>query len=420
MELIVAVDRRSGIGNKGGLLCRIPEDMKRFRELTLSGTVLMGYKTLVSLPGSKPLKERDNVVLTGKAIGIDDARVVHSVNEALMSCDPEKTVVIGGESVYRQFLPFCERAHVTFIDERFDADAFFPALNENWKLEKESEKKEYEGVSYTFREYVNTDVYGIYKAAADTLYPECDPGRLRTASFNTLHLLDENSAGFRHPPLKRLKMLAGIIASLSPDSIGLQEVTLDAREELLRLLPEYAFVECGRDGASVRFKNYTPILYKKTSLKLVDRGFFSFGERGCHSVSIARYESENGSLIHLNTHLSVLDEDERAKQAERIAEKLRSLRSGYPKSAIVLTGDFNTSSTGTVCEPIKAAGLSPANDPGRDTWHHPGVYGRPLGYAIDHAFTDCRDTVCFVADDPFSALASDHSPVVCDLRIAKD
>lgn len=165
MELIVAVDKNFGIGKNNSLLCRIPEDMKQFREITLNKTVLMGYKTLMSLPGSKPLKNRDNVVLTRRSISVDGARVVHSVKEALTSCDSEKTVVIGGESVYRQFLPFCERAHITFIDEHFDADAFFPALNDNWKLESESEKKEFEGHVYTFREYVNT---GVFRADDDT------------------------------------------------------------------------------------------------------------------------------------------------------------------------------------------------------------------------------------------------------------
>ncbi|MBQ9545592.1 MAG: dihydrofolate reductase [Clostridia bacterium] len=417
MELIVAVDKGYGIGKNNSLLCRISEDMKRFREVTLNRTVLMGYKTLMSLPGSKPLKDRDNVVLTSRSIKVEGARVVHSVNEALMVCDPENTVVIGGESVYRQFLPFCEKAHVTFIDERFDADAFFPALDENWKLEKESETKEHEGHFYTFREYVNEDLFGIYKNAANALYPECDPGRLRTASYNTLHLLDDNSVSFRYHPFRRLKMIAGLVSSLSPDSVGLQEVTIDAREELLRLLPDYAFVECGRPGRSVRYKNYTPIFYKKSALRLAGVDYFSFAESGMYSVSAARFESENGKLIHLNTHLSVFTDEERVSQAKRIAEKLKELKKKYPDAAFVLTGDFNSASTDRVSDPIKAAGLLPANDPGRDTWHTPGVYGRPLGFALDHAFTDCRDTVCFVADDPFSALASDHSPVVCDIRV---
>ncbi len=156
MNLIVAVDENFAIGNKQELLCHLPEDLKHFKELTLNKTVLMGYNTLMSLPASAPLKNRRNLVLTSKNIVIEGAEVVHSVQEALKFCD-EDAFIIGGSSVYRQFLPYCQKAYVTHIKKSFEADTFFPALGKEWKLIEESAQKEHNGIPFTFAVYKNTD-----------------------------------------------------------------------------------------------------------------------------------------------------------------------------------------------------------------------------------------------------------------------
>ena len=126
MNLIAAVSKNRGIGLNGSLLCHLPEDLKYFKETTLNKKVLMGYNTLISLPGSKPLPNRENFVLTRKDIKIEGATVVHTIAEALEKCGDD-CFVMGGDSVYRQLLPFCRYAYVTHVDKSFEADSFFPS-----------------------------------------------------------------------------------------------------------------------------------------------------------------------------------------------------------------------------------------------------------------------------------------------------
>ena len=416
MELIVAVDNKLGIGKDNALLCHLPGDLKHFKEITRGRTVLMGYNTLMSLPKNQPLKDRVNAVLTRKTVEIEGARVFNEVSEALAALDFEDTVVIGGESVYRQLLPFCTKAHITKIDADLGADRFFPELGDGWEMTDRSERMEENGIGYCFEEYRRTDLKPVFSALVRALYPASDGGALRIASYNTLHLLDENSAAYRYPPLVRLKMLAGVIEGLSPDSIGLQEMTVDAREELLRLLPDYGIVPGGRPGRTA-YKNYTPILYKKDRLELADSRYLSFGETGCYSVTKAVYIKNGRTFVHFNTHLSVYEESERIDQAKTIARLVNEERKVRPGAEITVTGDFNSGFDSPVFEPLTEAGLREVNDPSRDTWHHPGVPGRPQGFAIDHVLTDREGAACFVADDPGTSLASDHSPVVCDIRL---
>ena len=131
--MIVAVDKNWAIGNKGQLLVSIPEDRRRFREETLGKVIVMGRKTLKSLPGKQILYGRTNVVLTGnpdyKAKG---AIIVHNFPEsvrAIRNYSPKDCFIIGGESIYRQFLPLCDTAYVTYIDYSYVADNRFPNLD---------------------------------------------------------------------------------------------------------------------------------------------------------------------------------------------------------------------------------------------------------------------------------------------------
>ncbi|MCR5793331.1 MAG: dihydrofolate reductase [Lachnospiraceae bacterium] len=158
MNVIVAVDANWGIGKDNQLLASIPNDMKFFRNTTTGHTVIMGRKTLESFPGGKPLKNRNNIVITGDlSYHVDNAIVVHSVTEAVAEADRigDVSFVIGGESIYRQMLDYCDKAYITKIKHTYMADTYFPNLDQmdEWKVAEESEEMEYEGVKYSFVTY---------------------------------------------------------------------------------------------------------------------------------------------------------------------------------------------------------------------------------------------------------------------------
>ncbi|MDD3219123.1 MAG: dihydrofolate reductase [Lachnospiraceae bacterium] len=160
MNLIVAADKNWGIGKNNELLVSIPADMKFFRQETTGKVVVMGRKTLESFPNGLPLKNRVNIVLTrDKNYKVKDAIIVHSLDEALEELkkyDDDQIYVIGGESIYRLMLPYCTIAHVTKIDYAYEADTFFPNLDESkeWRIEADSEEQTYFDLEYQFVKYV--------------------------------------------------------------------------------------------------------------------------------------------------------------------------------------------------------------------------------------------------------------------------
>ena len=160
MNVIVAVDKNCGIGKDNKLLVSIPSDMKFFREETMNKVVVMGRKTLESFPNGLPLKRRTNIVLTkDRNYTVKDAILVHSVEELmeeLKKYDSEDIYVIGGDSIYRQLLPYCDVAHVTKIDYAYEADSYFPNLDEmsDWTVERTSEELTYFDLEYMFVKYV--------------------------------------------------------------------------------------------------------------------------------------------------------------------------------------------------------------------------------------------------------------------------
>lgn len=159
MNLIVAVDENWAIGYKNELLIRIPADMKMFRQETTGKVVVLGRKNLETFPNGQPLKNRTNIILsTKKDYQVKDAIVVHSIEELLeelKNYPSEDIYIIGGETVYRQMLPYCDVAHVTRIDRKYEADAFFPNLEEdgNWEITAESDEQSYFDTTYTFVKY---------------------------------------------------------------------------------------------------------------------------------------------------------------------------------------------------------------------------------------------------------------------------
>lgn len=161
MNIMVAVDQNWGIGKDNQLLARIPEDLKRLKEMTLSKVVVMGRATLESLPGGRPLPGRSNVVLTRNpdfaAPGVEICRSLPELFETISRWDSRDVFVLGGDSVYRQLLDCCEWAYLTRIQAAFDADAYFPSLDalENWEAEEASEIRHYGELAFCYQTYRN-------------------------------------------------------------------------------------------------------------------------------------------------------------------------------------------------------------------------------------------------------------------------
>lgn len=159
MNIIVAADKNWAIGKNNKLLVSIPQDMKFFRETTTGKVVVMGRKTLESFPGGQPLKKRVNIVLTSdKNYHVNGADIVHSIDallEELKKYPAEDIYVIGGESIYRQLLSYCDKAYVTKIEHAYDADTFFPNLDEDpqWRMTKTSDEQTYFDLEYEFTIY---------------------------------------------------------------------------------------------------------------------------------------------------------------------------------------------------------------------------------------------------------------------------
>lgn len=159
MNLIASADRNWAIGMDRKLLVRIPEDMKRFRRMTVGKVVVLGRKTMETFPGGKPLKDRTNIVLS-KSGGCqaEGAVLVHSMEELeeeLSKYKSEDIFVIGGESIYRQLLDRCDTAYITKIDYAYQADAWLPDLDEEegWQITEEGEEQTYFDLEYRFLTY---------------------------------------------------------------------------------------------------------------------------------------------------------------------------------------------------------------------------------------------------------------------------
>ena len=159
MTWIVAVDENWAIGNHNELLITIPADHKFFRQETSGKVVVLGRKTLETFPQGLPLKNRVNIIMsTNKAYKVKDAAVVHSLEELLEELKQyatEDVYVVGGESIYRQLLPYCDVAHVTKIDHAYAADAYFPNLDKmpEWEITADSEEQTYFDITYHFLKY---------------------------------------------------------------------------------------------------------------------------------------------------------------------------------------------------------------------------------------------------------------------------
>lgn len=163
MKAIVAVDQNWAIGKSGDQLCYISADLKRFKELTLGHSVILGRKTLSTFPGGRPLKGRKNLILSrDPAFEAEGAEIYRSV-EALLAQAPEDSFVIGGASVYRALLPFCDTVYATKIAHSFPADVWFPNLDRDpaWQIVEKEEPLEEKGLSFQYVTYRRVKERGI-------------------------------------------------------------------------------------------------------------------------------------------------------------------------------------------------------------------------------------------------------------------
>ena len=156
MEAIVAVYSDWGIGSGGTQPVVLKADRAHFRELTDGAAVIVGRKTLGDFPGGRPLKGRHNIVVTRQDIKVAGAQIAHSTEEALaLAAEYKRCLVIGGASVYRQFMPYLDTVHITKIDLAPQSDSYFENLDSSPDWERiDEERWQSEGdIRYCFVTY---------------------------------------------------------------------------------------------------------------------------------------------------------------------------------------------------------------------------------------------------------------------------
>jgi dihydrofolate reductase len=160
--MIAAVGNHFELGKNNRLLCHLPADLKRFKEITSGFPVIMGDKTWESLP-IKPLPKRRNIVITlNKEANYTDCEIVHTIDNAVALLEhEEKAFIIGGATIYKLFIKRINTLYLTRIDANFDADVFFPNVDfTQWQLIEEVvyEKDEKNEYNMRFQKFKNSKV----------------------------------------------------------------------------------------------------------------------------------------------------------------------------------------------------------------------------------------------------------------------
>lgn len=153
ISIVVAVSSNNAIGKDNQLLWHLPADLKHFKEITTGHPIIMGRKTYDSI--GRPLPNRRNIVITrNKDLSIAGVEIVGSIAEAISLCAQENEVfIIGGAEIYKHALPLTNSIYLTVVHQHYEADAFFPELNENeWATihQEYHEADEKNSVAYTF------------------------------------------------------------------------------------------------------------------------------------------------------------------------------------------------------------------------------------------------------------------------------
>ena len=158
LSIIVAIASNHAIGKDNQLLWHISEDLKRFKRITRGHAVIMGKKTWESLP-KVPLPERKNIVITDNPEdNFPGCTTVFSIDEAIRACaGDDEAFVIGGGSIYKQFMPIADKMYITRVNKEFDADTFFPEIdNEQWVLAEQTDVNDdnQNDFNYSFLTYI--------------------------------------------------------------------------------------------------------------------------------------------------------------------------------------------------------------------------------------------------------------------------
>jgi dihydrofolate reductase len=158
ISFILAMDRNRGIGMNNNLPWHLPADMANVKKLTLGHTLIMGRKTFESL--RRPLPGRTNVILTqNPTYQAPGCIIIHTVEEALTRFKAEELFIFGGAEVYKLFMPYVDKMYVTYIDEAFQADTFFPEIDmQDWMLimNEQGIVDEKNPYTYYFQQYVRS------------------------------------------------------------------------------------------------------------------------------------------------------------------------------------------------------------------------------------------------------------------------
>ena len=159
ISIIVAIAENNAIGKDNNLLWHISEDLRRFKRITEGHVVVMGKKTYYSLP-KRPLPGRTNIVITDVAgEQIDNCLMAYSIQDAIQKMDPEgENFVMGGGSVYAQFMPYADKLYITRVNKAFEGDVFFPPIDmKSWDLVERQEITDdpQNDFSYAFETYVH-------------------------------------------------------------------------------------------------------------------------------------------------------------------------------------------------------------------------------------------------------------------------
>lgn len=157
LSIIAAVAQNGAIGKDNDLLWHISADLKRFKQLTLEHTVVMGKSTYDSLP-VHPFPKRRNIVITRqKDLLIEGCEMAHSIDEAIALCKPnEETFVVGGSSIYKQMMPVVDKLYITWVYKDFDADCFFPEIDHEQFVQTSVSERMYDeksGLEFAYCEY---------------------------------------------------------------------------------------------------------------------------------------------------------------------------------------------------------------------------------------------------------------------------
>lgn len=159
---IVCTDINWGIGKKNDLLFRLKKDMQLFRQTTQDSIVFCGYNTLLSFPGSKPLKGRSTICLCPEGVEIDDCFCIHDFNEAIkLVKEIAKTTnvfVIGGAMLYSAMLPYYDKIYVNKVEADGEAEVFFPNIDESNDYSIYKVLPEVEDAGYKTRLYIYTKI----------------------------------------------------------------------------------------------------------------------------------------------------------------------------------------------------------------------------------------------------------------------